>query len=165
MCQLHPTTTSTLFNTTQHSLGPRQLAFNHLYNESYQQHNKVNTLMKVIQVKIQSTTPQKDASGKKPHKCAIGNCTKGFSQKVHLHVHERAHTGVKPYVSSMPICTSQSCPKFCSQLCKEPDCSRSFSQNANLRVRALQKSASTTNILTQKELQVHQRRHTGERPY
>jgi hypothetical protein len=37
--------------------------------------------------------------GKKRYSCTIENCTKSFYQKTHLDIHERAHTGVKPYVS------------------------------------------------------------------
>jgi uncharacterized Zn-finger protein len=37
--------------------------------------------------------------GKKRYQCTIENCTKSFYQKTHLDIHERAHTGVKPYVS------------------------------------------------------------------
>jgi hypothetical protein len=36
---------------------------------------------------------------KKRYSCTIENCTKSFYQKTHLDIHERAHTGVKPYVS------------------------------------------------------------------
>lgn len=38
-------------------------------------------------------------NGKKRYSCTIENCTKSFYQKTHLDIHERAHTGVKPYVS------------------------------------------------------------------
>jgi hypothetical protein len=111
---------------------------------------EVDTLMKAIQAKTQSTTPQKPSSadqsrpvvgvsrtppyveassqaraygsgdssqykltqkdvqeeaspkgGKKRYQCTIENCTKSFYQKTHLDIHERAHTGVKPYVSNL----------------------------------------------------------------
>jgi len=111
---------------------------------------EVDTLMKAIQAKSKSTTPQTTSSadqsrpvvgvsrtppyvqapsqvgayasgessqfkltqkdlqeeagspkgGKKRYQCTIENCTKSFYQKTHLDIHERAHTGVKPYVSS-----------------------------------------------------------------
>ncbi|KAH8758810.1 hypothetical protein BGZ57DRAFT_771046 [Hyaloscypha finlandica] len=102
---------------------------------------EVDTLMKTIQAKPESTTPQATSfvdqsrpvvsvSRTPPYKryrCTIGTCTKSFGQKTHLDIHERAHTGVKPYP------------------CKEPGCGRSFSQLGNLKT--------------------HERRHTGERPY
>lgn len=34
----------------------------------------------------------------KPYKCCRGGCRKAFSQKTHLNIHIRTHTGVKPYV-------------------------------------------------------------------
>lgn len=42
-------------------------------------------------------------NGKKRYSCTIENCTKSFYQKTHLDIHERAHTGVKPYVSHVYI--------------------------------------------------------------
>jgi hypothetical protein len=114
---------------------------------------EVDTLMKAIQAKIQTPTPQKPSSaeqirpvvgvsrtppyvqassqarvygsgdpsqlkltqkdvqeeaspkgGKKRYQCTIENCTKSFYQKTHLDIHERAHTGVKPYVSYLLPC-------------------------------------------------------------
>jgi hypothetical protein len=109
---------------------------------------EVDTLMKAIQAKTQTITPQKPSSadqsrpvvgvsrtppyvqaasqaraygsgdlsqftqkdvqeeaspkgGKKQYQCTIENCTKSFYQKTHLDIHERAHTGVKPYVSNL----------------------------------------------------------------
>jgi hypothetical protein len=37
-------------------------------------------------------------SSKKRYQCTIENCTKKFQQKTHLDIHERSHTGVKPFV-------------------------------------------------------------------
>jgi hypothetical protein len=37
--------------------------------------------------------------GKKRYQCTINGCSKSFYQKTHLDIHERAHTGDKPYVS------------------------------------------------------------------
>ncbi|MBV33942.1 MAG: hypothetical protein CMP47_00490 [Rickettsiales bacterium] len=103
---------------------------------------EVDTLMKAIQAKEQTTPPQTTSSveqirpvenssspknSKKRYQCTIANCSKSFYQKTHLDIHERAHTGVKPYP------------------CKELGCGRTFSQLGNLKT--------------------HERRHTGERPY
>lgn len=38
------------------------------------------------------------SGGKKRYFCTIENCAKSFYQKTHLDIHERAHTGDKPYV-------------------------------------------------------------------
>lgn len=40
--------------------------------------------------------------GKKRYQCKITGCSKSFYQKTHLDIHERAHTGDKPYVSALP---------------------------------------------------------------
>lgn len=52
--------------------------------------------------KLTNTTIQEDSSSpknsKKRYQCTIANCYKSFYQKTHLDIHERAHTGVKPYV-------------------------------------------------------------------
>jgi hypothetical protein len=37
---------------------------------------------------------------KKRYECSIKGCDKSFYQKTHLEIHARAHTGVKPYVST-----------------------------------------------------------------
>jgi hypothetical protein len=56
------------------------------------------------QYKLTQKDAQEEASspkgGKKRYQCTIQNYTKSFYQKTHLDIHERAHTGVKPYVSS-----------------------------------------------------------------
>lgn len=103
---------------------------------------EVDTLMKTIQTKSQSSQPQKSSpveqsrpvdgasrskDDKKRYVCTIENCSKSFYQKTHLDIHERSHTGDKPYS------------------CTQPGCGRTFSQLGNLKT--------------------HQRRHTGERPY
>jgi hypothetical protein len=40
---------------------------------------------------------------KKRYECSIKGCDKSFYQKTHLEIHARAHTGVKPYVSTHPF--------------------------------------------------------------
>lgn len=45
---------------------------------------------------------QLSRSGKKrKYKCHVPDCGKSFAQKTHLDIHARAHTGDKPFVSSM----------------------------------------------------------------
>ncbi|KFY02481.1 hypothetical protein O988_02128 [Pseudogymnoascus sp. VKM F-3808] len=51
----------------------------------------------------------------KSYKCNFGECQKAFSQKTHLEIHMRAHTGAKPYK------------------CTHPTCHHAFSQLGNLK--------------------------------
>ena len=41
-----------------------------------------------------------ETKSKRRHPCRISSCTKVFTQKTHLEIHMRAHTGHKPYVRS-----------------------------------------------------------------
>ncbi|KAI9790348.1 MAG: hypothetical protein M1816_005166 [Peltula sp. TS41687] len=52
---------------------------------------------------------------KKRYECDVPGCGKDFSQKTHLEIHMRAHTGVKPFP------------------CREPGCGQRFSQLGNLK--------------------------------
>lgn len=84
----------------------------------------VDSLMKTIQTKVknpllESCSYQVDAQGpdssselssstfdygprlsapRRNYACKIGSCAKVFTQKTHLEIHTRAHTGFKPYV-------------------------------------------------------------------
>ena len=42
-------------------------------------------------------------TGKRRYQCQVKNCMKSFYQKTHLDIHERAHTGIKPYVSAIML--------------------------------------------------------------
>ncbi len=44
------------------------------------------------------------SKNKKRYECEVPGCGKGFSQKTHLEIHMRAHTGHKPFVSSFVGC-------------------------------------------------------------
>ncbi|KAF2404215.1 hypothetical protein EJ06DRAFT_553136 [Trichodelitschia bisporula] len=59
--------------------------------------------------------PTRITKSRKRYQCSMANCNKSFSQKTHLEIHTRAHTGVKPF------------------LCKEPSCGQRFSQLGNLK--------------------------------
>ena len=81
----------------------------------------------------------------KKHTCSYSQCNKSFSQRTHLLIHMRSHSGEKPYLCSVPCCGQ----RF-SQLgnlktherrhrgekpftCDVPGCDRRFSQRSNLR--------------------------------
>jgi uncharacterized Zn-finger protein len=114
---------------------------------------------------IQDEAGLAKASRKRYH-CTIKNCMKSFYQKTHLDIHERAHTGVKPYVSVVtPV-----------------QMVRQLSDNGSLAVQrtglwsqllSTWKPQSNFNpnplnsctLQTNYSLQTHERRHTGERPY
>ncbi|KAJ8611456.1 hypothetical protein MRB53_037975 [Persea americana] len=82
----------------------------------------IDTLMRAIQSKA-STGDRRGSNQSieeviKPRKrytCEQPGCGKSFYQKTHLEIHNRAHTGVKPF------------------LCKEPSCGQRFSQLGNLK--------------------------------
>ncbi|KAF2804365.1 uncharacterized protein BDZ99DRAFT_544842 [Mytilinidion resinicola] len=97
----------------------------------------VDTLIKAIQAKPKPAQRQQQPSKILPHKpslirytapvtyppekryqCSIPDCHKSFWQKSQLEIHTRAHTGVKPFLST---------------LCKEPSCGQRFSQLGNLK--------------------------------
>ena len=87
----------------------------------------------------QSPPHEEDRKGKTRYDCDQAGCGKGFSQKTHLEIHMRAHTGLKPFVGSpwqeaLMLETLTTCFSVV-QPCKEPTCGQRFSQLGNLRVR------------------------------
>ncbi|RMY75092.1 hypothetical protein D0862_13996 [Hortaea werneckii] len=87
----------------------------------------IDTLMRAIQSKScnkverskssQSAQPStiRNTKAKKRHHCNLPGCDKTFSQKTHLNIHLRAHTGSKPFP------------------CRHPTCNQRFSQLGNLK--------------------------------
>ncbi|KXL44147.1 hypothetical protein M433DRAFT_78418 [Acidomyces richmondensis BFW] len=82
--------------------------------------------MRAIQAKAQPAESRREeqsipdtvegpGKARKRYHCDIAGCGKSFYQKTHLEIHNRAHTGVKPFV------------------CKEPTCGQRFSQLGNLK--------------------------------
>ncbi|OXU22957.1 hypothetical protein TSAR_001276 [Trichomalopsis sarcophagae] len=94
---------------------------------------------------------------KSKHECPREDCTKVYSTVRHLKVHERTHTGQRPY------------------LCTHPKCKKSFSTGyslkAHLRTHTGEKPYKCTteecdkSFKTSGDLLKHVRTHTGERPF
>ncbi|KAI7970103.1 hypothetical protein EIK77_001493 [Talaromyces pinophilus] len=83
--------------------------------------------------RVVSDSPDGSTKHKRKHQCTLPGCGKLFTQKTHLDIHMRAHTGLKPFVS-----ISTGTGRFTSltkiQKCNEPQCGQRFSQLGNLRV-------------------------------
>ncbi|EEA18864.1 DNA-binding transcription factor [Talaromyces marneffei ATCC 18224] len=65
--------------------------------------------------RVVSDSPDGSTKHKRKHQCTLPGCGKLFTQKTHLDIHMRAHTGLKPFK------------------CNEPQCGQRFSQLGNLR--------------------------------
>ncbi|OKL56934.1 hypothetical protein UA08_07889 [Talaromyces atroroseus] len=64
---------------------------------------------------VPRSSPDRSQKQKRKHQCTLPGCGKLFTQKTHLDIHMRAHTGAKPFK------------------CSEPTCGQRFSQLGNLR--------------------------------
>ncbi|XP_058804405.1 zinc finger protein 143-like [Phymastichus coffea] len=98
-----------------------------------------------------------DDNFKNVHKCPREDCSKRFSTIHHLKVHERTHTGQRPYE-----CTHSMCKKSFST---------GYSLKAHLRTHTgekpykCQKDECDKSFKTSGDLLKHVRTHTGERPF
>ncbi len=123
----------------------------------------VDTLMKAIQTKAKTSLTQAPSStafggssessssdsnssatkktdrrrfkARRKYPCKVQSCAKVFTQKTHLEIHMRAHTGYKPYVGA-PILHNGTilANEVYEQLCREKSCGQRFSQLGNLKV-------------------------------
>ncbi|KAK8257467.1 hypothetical protein IWZ00DRAFT_13512 [Phyllosticta capitalensis] len=85
-------------------------------------HTHIDNLMRTIQANQKPAKPPKAPSNSnkpslkpKKYRCDVPKCEMSFSQKTHLDIHMRKHTGHKPFV------------------CRSPGCDKRFSQMGNLK--------------------------------
>lgn len=112
-------------------------------------HTEIDSLMLAIQSSSAPTSnpAQLDSfpTKTKKHTCTYSQCNKSFSQRTHLLIHIRSHSGEKPYLCSVACCGQRFSQlgnlktherrhrgekPFC---CEVPGCDKRFSQRSNLR--------------------------------
>lgn len=107
--------------------------------------------------KRETNVIKKFSDTKSQHHCPREGCTKVYSTPHHLKVHERSHTGLRPYECSHPKC--------------KKSFSTGYSLKAHLRTHTGEKPYKCTaescnkSFKTSGDLLKHVRTHTGERPF
>ncbi|KAL9640497.1 MAG: hypothetical protein Q9164_000247 [Protoblastenia rupestris] len=133
--------------------------------------NEIDALMKTIQARPlgswdsrqllpESFTSQQSRGSSNEHKgkhyrCDRSSCGKVFTQKTHLEIHKRAHSGFKPY------------------LCQSENCGQRFSQIGNLKTHQRRHSGDRPyacgtcgrKFAQSGNMRAHQIVHKGVKPY
>ena len=134
--------------------------------------NEVDALMRAIQArtspcdmtmgladdcdrKSEDEKNVEDAPREKQYQCDLGSCVKAFTQKTHLEIHKRAHSGSKPY------------------LCLHEGCGQRFSQIGNLKTHQRRHSGERPfacatcgrKFAQSGNMRAHQVVHKGVKPY
>ena len=133
--------------------------------------NEIDALMKTIQARPlgswdsrqllpESLTSQQSRGSSNEHKgkqyrCDRSSCGKVFTQKTHLEIHKRAHSGFKPY------------------LCQSENCGQRFSQIGNLKTHQRRHSGDRPyacgtcgrKFAQSGNMRAHQIVHKGVKPY
>ncbi|KAG0083493.1 hypothetical protein BGZ93_008161 [Podila epicladia] len=98
-----------------------------------------------MSVSSQGSVSSTNSSERKIYACTVGNCDKKFTQVAHRRIHERSHTGTRPFV-----CQFHGCDRAFTQLgnlktherkhtgerpykCPHPGCDKTFTQLGNLK--------------------------------
>ncbi|XP_022186475.2 zinc finger protein 76 isoform X3 [Nilaparvata lugens] len=110
-----------------------------------------------VQMEERTHQVNPDKKPKQTFKCNYAECPRVFRTFHHLKVHERSHTGARPY------------------LCPEPGCLKAFatdySRKAHIRTHTGEKPYHCNDphcnksFKTSGDLQKHRRTHTGEKPF
>ncbi|KAG0022445.1 hypothetical protein BGZ82_011023 [Podila clonocystis] len=98
-----------------------------------------------MSISSQGSVSSTNSSERKIYACTVGNCDKKFTQVAHRRIHERSHTGTRPFV-----CQFHGCDRAFTQLgnlktherkhtgerpykCPHPGCDKTFTQLGNLK--------------------------------
>ena len=120
----------------------------------------------------------------KRHACSWEGCHRLFSSRQNLVDHIRSHTGEKPFVCKHEGCKRQFARSFTLEMhtrthtgerpykCTQPGCGKAFSQHGNFLAHCRRHRDEKPNVchcgmsfVTSGALQIHQRVHSGSKPY